>query len=168
MTNKPKSAAETLQFAAQNSTTMMTAQTEQAISMAKANFEQIATKSREAMEQSLKTVDAITDMSRGNVDALIESSRVASSGMQAIVQEVAVYSKHALERTAVAAKTLSQAKTAPEIMHFQSEFAQVEFNSAIAEMTKLSQEMFKTMAAIFEPLQNRAVAAAQIKDLLKD
>lgn len=168
MTNTTKKAAETLQSAAQTSATMMTAQTEQAISMAKASFEQIATKSREAMQQSLKTVDTITDMTRGNVDALIESSRVASGGMQAIAQEVADYSKHALERTAKAAKSLSQAKTAPELMQLQSEFAQAEFNNAIAEMTKLSQEMFKTMTAIFEPLQIRAVAAAQIKDLLKD
>lgn len=168
MTNKPKDAAEMLQSAAETSATMMTAQTEQAISMAKASFEQIATKSREAMEQSLKTVDTITDMTRGNVDALIESSRVASGGMQAIAQEVADYSKHALERTAKAAKSLSQAKTAPELMQLQSEFAQAEFNNAIAEISKLSQGMFKTMTAIFEPLQIRAVAAAQIKDLLKD
>jgi len=34
---------------------LMTAQAEQAITMAKASFEQIATKSREAMEQSMKT-----------------------------------------------------------------------------------------------------------------
>lgn len=165
MANIPKNSAEMIRSVADNTATMMT---EQAISMAKASFEQIAIKSRAAMEQNLKAVDTITSMTRGNVDALIESSRLASGGMQAIVQEVAQYSKHALERTAVLAKTLSQARTAPELMQLQSEFARAEFNNAIVEMTKLSQDMFKTMTAVFEPLQVRAVVAAQIKDLLKD
>jgi hypothetical protein len=168
MTSANKATTATEQAVPSSQADTMTAQTEQAIGVAKASFELIATKSREAMEQSLKSVTAITEMTRGNVDALIESSRVASGGMQAIAQDVAEYSKHTLERTATAAKALSQAKTAPELMQLQSEFAQAEFNNAITEMTKLSQDMFKTMTAIFEPLQARAMAAAQIKDLLKD
>jgi hypothetical protein len=159
---------ETVQTAMAGTAAMMTAQTEQAITMAKASFEQVANKSREAMAQNLKTVDVITEMTRGNFDALLESSRVASGGFQVIAQDVAAFSKHSMERTAAAAKSLSQAKTAPELMQLQGEFARAEFGTAIAEMTKLSQAMFTTMTAVFEPLQKQAVIAAQIKDVLKD
>lgn len=168
MTNKSQTDAKTHQPAADNMSVMMTAQTEQAITMAKASFEQVATKSREAMAQNLKSVDVITEMTRGNFDVLLESSRVASGGFQAIAQDVAEHSKQALARTAVAAQALAQAKTAPELMQLQSEFARAEFSNAIAQTTKLSEEMFKTMTAIFEPLQKQAVIAAQIKDVLND
>lgn len=168
MPNQTKKNAEAVPAAMANAAAMMTAQTEQAINLAKASFEQIAIQSREAMEQSLKTVSVVTEMTRGNVEALLESSRAASGDMQAIAQEVADYSKQTSERTTTVARSLALAKTAPELMKMQSEFAQSEFATAIAEVSKLSQTMFQTMTAIFEPLQKQAITAAQIKDLMRD
>jgi len=143
-----------------------TIHTEQAIAQAKEAFDHVAARSRDAMEQGLKTVNTITTMTRGNVDALIESSRIASGGLQTIAQDVADFSKQSLARTASAAQTLTQAKTTPDLMKLQSEFAQAQFNEAVNEFNKLSQTMFKTMTEIFEPLQRRAVKAAQIHDLM--
>lgn len=154
--------------AASSPAALMTAQTEQAIKMAKASFEQIATRSREALEQNIKTIGVVTEMTRGNVDALLESSRAAAGGMQTIAQEVADYSKQAFERTTTAGRTMALARTAPELIQLQSEFARTEFSNSVAEYSKLSQTMFETMAAIFEPLQKQAITAAQIKDLLKE
>ena len=168
MPNQTKKNAEAVPAAMANAAAMMTAQTEQAINLAKASFEQIAIQSREAMEQSLKTVSVVTEMTRGNVEALLESSRAASGGMQAIAQEVADYSKQTSERTTTVARSLALAKTAPELMKMQSEFAQSEFATAIAEVSKLSQTMFQTMTAIFEPLQKQAITAAHIKDLMRE
>lgn len=168
MTNTSKKSTETIETTANNVATMMTAQTEQAISMAKASFDQIATKSREAMEQSMKTVGVVTEMTRGNVDALLESSRAAAGGMQFIAQEVAEYGKQTFERTTAAGRTMALARTTPELIQLQSEFARTEFTTAIAEYSKLSQTMFQTMTAMFEPLQKQAVTAAQIKDLMKE
>ena len=165
MSNTTKKNAES---ATPSPTSLMTAQTEQAIMMAKASFEQIATKSREAMEQSMKTVGGVTEMTRGNVNALLESSRAAAGGMQVIAQEVADYGKQTFERTTAAGRTMALARTAPELMQLQSEFARTEFTTAIAEYSKLSQTMFQTMTAMFEPLQKQAVTAAQIKDLMKE
>jgi phasin family protein len=168
MTQSSKKNAESAASVAAGTTAMMTAQTEQAITMAKASFDQIAARSREAMEQSMKTVNVVTEMTRGNVDALLESSRVASGAFQEIAKDVVAYSNQSLERTASAVRTMSHAKTAPELMKLQSEFARAEFSTAISEVTKLSQLMFQTMTAIFEPLQKQAITAAQIKDLLGD
>lgn len=166
MTNASKNKADARHTATTGSAAMMTALTEQSIKQAKANFDQIAIKSREAMEQNIKAVNAVTTMTRGNVEAFLESSRVASGGLQGIAQEVADYSKRALERTASAARSLTQAKTAPELTQIQNEFARAEFDNAVAEIARVSEAMFKTMTAIFEPLQKQAMAAAQIKDLM--
>ena len=168
MTSASKKGTATTASMMTASAAVMTAQTEQAITMAKSSFEQIATQSREAMEQSLKTVSAVTEMTRGNVDALLDSTRAASSGLQAIAQDVSAYTKDSMERTASAARALTQARTPPELFKLQSEFARAEFATAIAEYTKLSQAMFQTMTAIFEPLQKQAITAAQIKDLLRE
>ena len=165
MSNTTKKTAESV---TSSPAALMTAQTEQAITMAKASFEQIATKSREAMEQSMKTVGVVTEMTRGNVDALLESSRAAAGGMQVIAQEVADYGKQTFERTTAAGRTMALARTAPELIQLQSEFARTEFTTAIAEYSKLSQTMFQTMTAMFEPLQKQAITAAQIKDLMKE
>ena len=160
-------AGEVFHAATANSNAMMTAQTEQAISQTKAAFEQIAEKSRDAMEQGMKAVGTITGMARGNVDALLESSRIASGGLQSIAREVADFSKDSLERTTSAARALTLAKTAPELMQLQSDFARAHFNAMIGEVAKLSDTMFKLMTEVFEPLQKQAVTAAQIKDLMK-
>ena len=168
MTNLSKNSESNVKASTQSTAALITAQTDQAIKQAKANVEQMAVKSREAIEQNLKTVNLVTEMTRGNVDALLESSRVASGGLQSIAQEVAGYSKRALERTASAAHGLTQAKTAPELFQLQNEFARAEFNAAIAEVAKLSEAMFKTITAVFEPLQKQAMAAAQIKDMMDE
>lgn len=146
----------------------MTLQSEHAISMAKEGFEQMSKLSQQAMEQGLNSVNAITEMSRGNVDALLASSRAATGGLQAIAAEVAEFSKRSFDRTTSAAQDLGRARTAPDVMKLQTAFAKNEFASAIAEYSKLSQTMFATMSAMFEPLQKRAVTAAQIADLLKE
>lgn len=168
MTNSGKKNAGSTASAAMTPAAMMTAQTEQAITMAKNSFEQVATRSREAMEQGMKTVNVITEMSRGNVEAFLESSRAASNGLQAIAQEVTEYSRDSMDRTAAAARAMTQARTAPELTKLQSEYARNEFATAIAEYSKLSQAMFQTMTAMFEPLQKQALTAAQIKDLMAE
>ena len=161
--SSPKPEAATAQ-----SPVIMTMQTEEAIAMAKAAFEQGATASHVAIERALKTVDAITGMSRGNVDALLQSSRIASGGLQTIAQDVADFTRSNLDKTTAAAQELTRAKTAPELMTLQSEFAKNQFNTAISEVTRLSEAMYKMMADIFEPLQRQALIAAQITDLMKE
>jgi hypothetical protein len=144
---------------------MMESQTEQAIVLAKANFEHIAHKSREAMEQSIQTANFLAIMTRGNVDALLASSRVATGSLQSMANEVADYSKTTLERTTAAARALQQAKSATELMELQSAFARTEFTNAISEVLKLSEAMFQTMTAVFEPLQKQAVESLAMKQL---
>lgn len=168
MTEAHGNTHEQFQDAMHRSGAVITAQTEQAIELAKTNFEKIATHSRDAIEQSLKTVNVVTGMTRGNVDALLESSRLASSGIQEIAKEIAAYSRNSLDRTASAARAMMVAKTSPELTKIQGEFARREFESAISEVSSLSETMFETMSAIFEPLQKQALAAAQISDLMAD
>lgn len=147
---------------------MMTASSEQAMTIAKARFEDIATKSREAMELGLKAVDGAAAASRGNVDALLESSHVASGAFEAIAKEVADFSKQRVERTTSAVRALTQAKSVSELVQLQGDFARAEFAATIAESTRLSQAMFAAVGAMFAPLQQQAMAAVETADPSKD
>lgn len=169
MKDTPEKAAEILRTAADNSSAIMSAQTERAMAQAKATLEQMATTSRDAMQQGLKTVEAITGMTRGNVDALLESSRLAVDGFQTIAGEVAEITKANIERTTEAARALTQASTAPELMQLQSEFARSQFNTTMSDVSKLAETMFRLMTDIFEPLQKRAMtSSAQLRDQMND
>lgn len=161
-------AAGTRKAAKKSSSETITASTEPAIVQAKATLEQLATTSREAMQQGLQTVDAITGMARDNIDALLESSRLAADGFQTIAGDVAKFSKSNLERTTSAAHALTTAKTAPELMQVQSEFARTQFNAAISEVSKSSEAMFRLITEIFEPLQKSALKSAQMGNLMTD
>ena len=120
---------------------MMTASTEQAMTIAKARFEDVAAKSREAMELGLKAVDVAAATSRGNVDALLESSRMASGALEAIARDVADYAKQRADRTTAAARALTEAKSVPELVQMQGDFARAEFAAAIGETARLSQRL---------------------------
>lgn len=168
MTDADKRKVDTAFAAAAKPMTMMTEQAEQAITMAKASFDHMATKSKDAMEKGIKTVNAMTEMNRGNVEALLDSSRVAMSGLQVMASNVADYSRQSFERANAVAPSIARARTVPELMQLQYDVARAEFANAVAEYSKLSQSMFQTMSAMLEPLQKRVVSVAEIKDLLKD
>ena len=147
---------------------MMTASSEQAMTIAKARFDDIATKSREAMEMGLKAVDVAAATSRGNVDALLESSRMASGALEAIARDVADYAKQRADRTTAAARALTEAKSVPELVQMQGDFARAEFAAAIGETARLSQAMFAAMGGIFAPLQQQALATAKSMEPSQD
>lgn len=168
MASNTKGATPTAPTAQPTPVAMLTTSAEQAMTIAKTRFEDIATKSREAMELGMKAVDVAATRSRGNVDVLLESSRVASGAFEAIAKEVAEYFKQRVERTTSAARALTQAKSVPELVQMQGDFARAEFAAAISETTRFSQAMFAAVSAIFAPLQQQAMAAAQTADPSKD
>jgi phasin family protein len=163
-TAKPAASSAAEPTAAATAVTALTAQADQAIGFAKNSLEQVTAKSREAMEQGLKAMDTVTSMSNGNVDALLESSRAASGAFQSIAEEVAQYSKQSVERTTAAVRAMADAKTVPELIQVQSDFARTEFAAAIAETTRLAQTVFATMTAIAAPLQSRVMAVVPTKE----
>jgi len=100
-------------------------------------------------------------MARGNVEAMLESSRAAAQGIEQIAREVADFSRKSFEETTAAARAMTTVKTPNELVQLQNDFAKTQFDAAVAEMSKLSETMVKLMGEVFEPMQNRASAAAE-------
>ncbi len=137
------------------------AQTEQFFTTASTALDLVTTRSRAAMEQSANALDAITDLTRGNIEALIASSRIASAGIQDITRGLVDFTRAQVEQTTGAARDLAQAKTPAEAMEMQRAFAKVQFSTALSEAARLTQAMIATMNEARAPLQARASSIAQ-------
>ena len=122
-------------------------------------MEQLSGKSKEAVEQSMKSLEEMTDVARGNVEALLSASRSASSGIEAISAHVSEVSKKSFDEISVMTKAIIAAKSPNEMMQMQSEFAKAQYDSAVAEMSKLTEMMVKLSGEVMEPVQNRAAIA---------
>ena len=153
ITNAQNGAAEAMKAGAQN-----------AYTNGKAAFEQVTTKSKETIEQGMKSLDEMSTMAKGNVEALLASTKAATAGLEAIAHQVADFSRKSFEETTAAARAMTTVKTPNELMQLQSDFAKTQFDAAVAELSKLSETMVKLAGEVFEPVQNRvALATDKIK-----
>ncbi len=150
--------------AVKNTVNTLNAQTEAAVNNSKAAMEQVAAKSKEAVEASMKSLDELSDMTRANVDALIASARVATAGVEQVMTHLTEVSKKSFEETTAMVKGLAAAKTPNELMQLQSDFAKAQFDEAVAQYSKLSEMMVKLAGDVMEPVQNQvAVATDKMK-----
>ena len=159
MADQFTTAADAMKTGAEQMKTSMTNQTENAMAQGKATMEQVASKSREMAEQGMKGLDELSQMARGNVEAMLASSRAATAGLEAIAHQVADFSRKSFEETTAAARAMTTVKTPNELMQLQNDFAKTQFDHAVAEMSKLSETMVKLMGEVFEPIQKSATAA---------
>jgi phasin family protein len=145
-------------------TATLNAQTETAINSGKAAMEQVAAKSKEAVEASMKSLDEMNDMARANVDALIASARAATAGVEQVVAHLTEVSKKSFEDSTAIMKSLTAAKTPNELLQLQTDFAKTQFDSAVSEYSKLTEMMVKLAGEMMEPMQNQiAVATDKLK-----
>lgn len=160
-------AFETTQETVKNTVHQLNTSAEAAMTSGKAAMEQVAAKSKEAVEQSMKSLDEMTDMARGNVEALLAAARAATTGMETIATHVAEVSRKSFEEATAVAKAMTGAKTPNELMQLQSDFAKTQFDSAVAEMSKLTEMLVKLGGEVFEPVQNRiAIATDKVKTII--
>ena len=137
----------------------LNAQTETAINSSKAAMEQVAAKSKEAVEASMKSLDEMNDMARANVDALIASARAATAGVEQVVAHLTDVSKKSFEESTAMMKSLAAAKTPNDLMQLQTDYAKTQFDSAVTEYSKLTEMMVKLAGEVMEPVQNQIALA---------
>ena len=121
-------------------------------------------RAKAAMDKSGQLVSEMTDFSKGNVEALVESSRIAASGLQSIGQEAADYSRKSFEGLTATLKSAASVKSPTELFKLHSDFMRSSFDAAIAEMSKNTEAMLKLAGDAAKPLSTRfAVAADKVK-----
>jgi phasin family protein len=130
-----------------------------------AAFGDVNERARTAIERNTRIAEEMTDLAKGNVEALVASTKVAAKGVEKIGQEVAEYSRKSFEDASAAIKGFAEVKSPTDLFRLQGEFARTQFDSVIAESSKLSETMIKLAGDMFEPITSRySVAAERVKN----
>lgn len=182
VTNKDQAAAEPIQFVAAtivNEAEAVSQTTEESIVRevstmettienntvkAQAFFSDFNDRTKAAVEKSTKLVEEANDFAKGNVEALVESGRIAASGFQTLGQDAADYSRRSFETATSAMKSLASVKSPTEFFKLQSDFFRSSFDSYVAEASKNTEAMIKLASDAAQPLSSRlAVAVDKVK-----
>ena len=129
-----------------------------------AAFGDINERARTAMEKSTKLVEEMTDLAKGNIEAVVASSKVAARGVETLSQEAADYGRRSFEQASNAFKSFAEVKSPTEFFKLQSDFARSAFDGVVAETSKMSEAMIKLAGEVAEPISSRyAIAAERVK-----
>lgn len=141
----------------------MTMQTtiENTTAKAQAFFADFNDRTKAAVEKSTKLVEEANEFAKGNVEALVESGRIAAKGFESFGQEAAEYNRKSFETATAALKSLAAVKSPADFFKLQSEFVRGAFDSYVAEASKNTEAMLKLAGDAAQPLSNRIAVAAE-------
>lgn len=129
-----------------------------------AMFGDMSSRFKAALEKSQKLGEELVELTKGNVEAVVASARVAAKGGETIGQEVGEYGRKSLESAVATLKSFASVKSPTELFQIQSDYAKASFDAAVAEASKLSESLLKLAGEAAQPLSSRyAVAAEKIK-----
>lgn len=151
MNTQTKKAAETAQIATEQFTAVIG---------------QANDRAKTAMEKSAKIAEELAELTRGNVEAFVASSKVAAKGFETMSQDAAEYGRKSFEGATQAFKSFGEIKSATDFFKLQGDFARSAFDSAVAESARVSETVLKLAGDVAEPLTSRySVAAERVKTL---
>ncbi|MGQ0559291.1 MAG: phasin family protein [Sphingosinicella sp.] len=129
-------------------------------------FGDVNERTKAAAERSTKIVEELTELTRGNVEALVASSKLAAKGVETLGQDAADYSRKSFEEASAVLKRLAEVRTATDFVKLQGEYARAAFDSAVAESARVSEKVLKLAGEVAEPITDRySVAAERAKTL---
>jgi phasin family protein len=123
-------------------------------------------KTKAALEKSSKAVEELSDLAKGNVEALVESSKIAAKGLETLGQDAAEYGRSSFEKTSATLKSFASVKSPVEFFQLQSELMTSMFDTVASQSAKNSEAFLKLAGDIAQPLSNRAaIVSDKIKAL---
>lgn len=123
-------------------------------------------RAKTAMEKSAKIIEQLAELGRGNVEAIVASSKVAAKGVEGLSQDAANYSRKSFENATSAFKSFADVKSATDFFKLQGDFARSAFDAAVAQSARVSETVLKLAGDVAEPLTSRyTVAAERVKTL---
>jgi len=121
-------------------------------------------KTRETMEKTAKAAEEVTAFSKGNVEAIVESTKITAKGLKSIGEDTLEFSRKSLEDATGVAKKYAAVKTPAELFQLHGDYVRSSFDMFGAQASKNSEAMVKLAGESFQPISNRfAEAAAKIK-----
>ena len=129
-----------------------------------AAFADLNGRAKDAMEKSSRMVEELNSFGKGNLEAMVESSKIAAKGLETLSQEAAEFTRKSFESATAAMKSLAATRSPTEFMKLQSDYARSVFDTMIAGTSRSTEMALKLANDVAQPLSNRvAVAADKLK-----
>ncbi len=117
-------------------------------------------KAQAAFEKGSAAFGDANEFAKGNVEALVESSKILASGLQELGSSLVAESKSAFETLTADIKEFSAVKSPADFLKLQSELLRRSFDSAMAYGSKQSEAMLKLAGDAAAPISTRVAIAA--------
>jgi len=121
-------------------------------------------RSKEAMEKASKLAEDAVEFQKANMEALVESGKIAAKGMQKLGEEGVAFGRKSIEEVTASMKGYTAVKTPVEFFQLYAENSKKAFDTAVAQTSKTSEMVVKLANDSFAPISNRvSEITAQVK-----
>ena len=118
-------------------------------------------KAQEAYDKGTGMVAEMTELAKGNVEALVESSKIMAAGVQDLGKTYAEEAKSAYELLTADMKEMAAVKSPTELFQLQGKILRRNFDAMVATTSKGSESAMKLANDVFAPLSARVNLAVE-------
>lgn len=119
---------------------------------------------KDAQEKAKAAFGDAGSFAKGNVEAMVESSKILASGLQDMTKGYVAETKTSFETMTADVKDLAAVKSPTEFFEKQSALMRKNFDAAVAASSKNSEAMLKLVNEAFQPISTRvSIAVEKIK-----
>jgi phasin family protein len=124
-------------------------------------FADAGSRGQEAIEKGRKTAEELAELTRANVEAMVEAGKIAATGVKSVGEDALQRTREGLERNVADLKSLAQATSPTEFFQLQSEIAKSNFDRMVAGFSQLTEASVKLAGEAVQPLSTRAALNAE-------
>lgn len=122
---------------------------------------EMQTKAQEAYDKSTGMVAEMTELAKGHVEAIVESSKIMAAGIQDLGKTYAEEAKSAYETMTADVKEMAAVKSPTELFQLQGKILRRNFDLFVASGSKGSESALKLANDTFAPLSARVNLAVE-------
>jgi phasin family protein len=152
--NAPASLKDTIMAKTQNLTEDFTAKIQDAVADAQ-------DRAKAAFEKGNEFASEGAEFAKGNVEALVESTKILAAGLQDMGKAYVAEGKSAIETMTADVKELAAVKSPADFFKLQGELLRRNFDAAVASGSKNSEKVVKLANDAFAPIQDRVSLAIE-------
>jgi phasin family protein len=130
------------------------------------SFTELQGKAKAALEKSTAALGDANEFAKGNVEAVVESGKILSAGLQDLGATLVAETRDAFDAIAADAKELAAAKSPTEFFQLQSELLSSNFDAFAKESAKASEAWLKLAGDVVQPISTRvSVVTEKVRSL---
>jgi phasin family protein len=116
---------------------------------------------KEGITKTMKTAEEVVAFSQGNMEALIKSGQIWSTGLQDISKQMASSMQASYEEAMSAFKAMTSVKSLKEAVDLQVGLARSVVEKGVSESSKYTDASFKLAEQAIAPISSRMTLAVE-------